>query len=470
MVKRHFAARRVSTFVLASRAVKYMHATTNLRGFECAVLCLGLACSTGARPASDRGSSAGGGSATDASLTGSTTGGAGGSLGTTTTTGGGAPIVLPPDASFSDSSVGVDATCAGSTTVAQVVPLDLFIMLDQSTSMSTKVGMGMETRWTAVTKAITNFVQQPEANGIGVGLNYFGNIERNTACPPSVLCKMDGECQAGCGPCVPYAGTRFCKGSIVDECDLAKYSKAEVAIAPLPGNAQPILDSLARHGPSAGTPTSAALQGAVNFCSQWATDHADHVVVAVFVTDGEPMLCDLNPANIQQIAATAFSATPSIRTFVIGVGAAVTGADAGRFNPGANARQLLNGIASSGGTMQAFMVDDADVNRQFVEALNKIRGTALQCAYTLPDSMGRMIDIKKVNVRYTPGGSTTSEVIPKVANEADCAMRDGWYYDNEAAPTRIIVCPATCDRFSRDTKGKVEIEVGCATIIAPPPR
>jgi hypothetical protein len=304
-----------------------------------------------------------------------------------------------------------------------------------------------------------------------VGINYFGNIERNSACPTSVVCKVDGDCPAGCGPCIPYVGLRFCQGSLIDECDITKYAKAEVAIAPLPGNAQAILDSLGRHAPSAGTPTSAALQGAVNFCGQWAMEHPDHVVVNVFVTDGEPMLCDSNPANIQAIAATAFGATPSIRTFVIGVGAAVTGSDAGGpRNPGAGARQLLNGIASSGGTMQAFMVDDADVNRQFVEALNKIRGSALQCVYTIPDSTGRMVDFRKVNVRYTPGGTTTSEIIPKVANAADCGTRDGWYYDDDAAPTRIIVCPATCDRFSRDSAGKVEIEVGCATIIAPPPR
>jgi hypothetical protein len=32
------------------------------------------------------------------------------------------------------------------------------------------------------------------------------------------------------------------------------------------------------------------------------------------------------------------------------------------------------------------------------------------------------------------------------------------------------MCPATCDKFSKAMGAKVEIEVGCATIIAPPPR
>jgi hypothetical protein len=82
--------------------------------------------------------------------------------------------------------------------------------------------------------------------------------------------------------------------------------------------------------------------------------------------------------------------------------------------------------------------------------------------------MGSMPDYNRVNVRYTPGGSTMSVVIPKVANAADCAGRDGWYYDNDATPTRIIMCDATCQKFSMDSMGKVQIEVGCATIIAPP--
>ena len=62
---------------------------------------------------------------------------------------------------------------------------------------------------------------------------------------------------------------------------------------------------------------------------------------------------------------------------------------------------------------------DANVNTQFLAALTKIRGAALSCTYSIPDSMGRMADYGRVNVRYTPCGSTMSVVIPKVANAAD---------------------------------------------------
>jgi hypothetical protein len=32
-------------------------------------------------------------------------------------------------------------------------------------------------------------------------------------------------------------------------------------------------------------------------------------------------------------------------------------------------------------------------------------------------------------------------------------------------PTRIMTCDATCQNFSKDSMGKVEVEVGCSTIV-----
>src|SRR6185295_8827525 len=115
-------------------------------------------------------------------------------------------------------------------------------------------------------------------------------------------------------------------------------AKAETPIAPLPGNAQPILDSLARHMPSTATPTSPALQGAVDFSKQWAIDHPGRTVVVVLATDGGPSQCDTDSINIKKIAQAAHNGMPSIRTFVIGVGAELT--DPG----GAANRDLMDGI------------------------------------------------------------------------------------------------------------------------------
>jgi hypothetical protein len=72
------------------------------------------------------------------------------------------------------------------------------------------------------------------------------------------------------------------------------------------------------------------------------------------------------------------------------------------------------------------------------------------------------VDIHKVNVLFTPGGATDPTVIDKVNGPGDCA-NGGWYYDNENTPTKVIVCPSTCQMFKSDKNAKVEFEVGCQT-------
>jgi hypothetical protein len=46
-------------------------------------------------------------------------------------------------------------------------------------------------------------------------------------------------------------------------------------------------------------------------------------------------------------------------------------------------------------------------------------------------------------------------------------VANAWYYDDNANPTKIVFCPATCTSAGADTAGKVEVAVGCK---APPPK
>src|SRR5205823_711503 len=134
------------------------------------------------------------------------------------------------------------------------------------------------------------------------------------------------------------------------------------------------------------TPTSAALQGAIDHATAWATAHTQDVVIALLATDGDPTECDTNLTNINAIAAKGANGTPKILTFVIGVGSSLG---------------ALNGVAQAGGTQSAFIVDTTqNVNQQFLDALNKIRGTALGCSYKIPiPSNGGTPDYGSVNVQ-----------------------------------------------------------------------
>src|SRR5688572_4479029 len=55
--------------------------------------------------------------------------------------------------------------CTGVALHAEPFPLDIFVMLDQSGSMSMDAG-NLLTRWQTVKNAITQFVQQDEVAGI----------------------------------------------------------------------------------------------------------------------------------------------------------------------------------------------------------------------------------------------------------------------------------------------------------------
>jgi hypothetical protein len=305
--------------------------------------------------------------------------------------------------------------CAAESTKAQQLPLDMYVMLDKSQSMSESVSGG--TKWSAVTTALATFLSQSGLDGVSVGLQYFA----------------------------------ITNGSTIS-CTAADYATPAVEIAPLPGVATAIANSITQHSPGSRTPTSAALQGGVDHCKTWAGSHPDHAVILVLATDGDPTECDTNITNIENIARTGATGTPKILTFVIGVGSSLSN---------------LNGIAAAGGSTQAFLVDTGgNVAQQFLDALNTIRGTALGCTYKLPSPDGGVPDFNKVNVQYTPGGGGSPQTFPRVSDQSHCpASGDAWYYDNPSAPTEIVLCDATCAKVTPDTTGEVDVLLGCQTQI-----
>jgi hypothetical protein len=345
--------------------------------------------------------------------------------------------------------------CAFETTKAQQLPLDIYVMLDQSASMDNSVTGG--TKWSAVTSALKTFLHQPGLTGISVGIQYFG-LPASGAPQCTVMdCTQDSDCgPAACGPCYYdyYYGYGYCSGaSGEDSCNAADYAHPDVEIAPLDATVIGQLEtSIAAHSPTTLTPTSAALQGAIDHAKSWAGFHPGHVTIVIFATDGVPTECNEDQGAIDAIAAAGVSGTPKVLTFVIGVGDSLAN---------------LNGVAAAGGTQSAFLVDTtANVNQQFLAALNTIRGAALGCSYTIPSPDGGSADVHKINVQYTPGSGGAARLIPQVPNQAACPLSgDAWYYDDPAAPTKILLCKATCDVVGGDASGQVDIVLGCTTII-----
>jgi hypothetical protein len=390
------------------------------------------------------------GACSASSTSSSTGGGTGGVAATSSSTGTGGAFTSSSAAS--GGSTGAGGGCVGTSFAAEPVPLDIFVMLDQSGSMNLSAGNGMS-RWESVKAAITSFVQQPATAGIGMGIQYFGLGQPSVAGCYVIECTSDADCINGCGPCNSSGVCSSQYNPDVDSCDPLDYAWADVPIQQLPGVGNFIIGSMTMHAPGTNTPTAPALEGAIHYAKVWAQKNPGHIVVVALATDGEPSECDTDPMNLDLIAAAGFGEAPSIKTFVVGVGPAL---------------QLLDGIAAAGGTTTAFHVDlDAAATSHFLDALNTIRGAALGCTYQIPPPpVGMTEDFGRVNVDYTPGDGSPQRTLPKVMDEAHCpASGDGWYYDDEAAPTEIILCDATCGVVQKDLTAKIDVVLGCLTIL-----
>src|SRR5262249_391503 len=123
----------------------------------------------------------------------------------------------------------------------------------------------------------------------------------------------------------------------------------------------------------------------------------------------------------------------------------------------------LNQIAVAGGTMAAY--DVTQNISQFSQKMAEIRANALSCEIPIPPPpMNEQLDPAKVNVNYTPGAATTPTTLPNVLTKSACGTKTAWYYDNNANPTKIVLCPSACMAVQADVQASIDVLFGCKTI------
>jgi hypothetical protein len=398
-----------------------------------ALLCLVQACSGAGeddRKIANKSAGSGGSGATPSiSLNGGTANGAVGSGGGATVTGGGTT-----GCSLEDDGSG----CVGESHEGENIPLDIYIMFDQSGSMCSCVdppgGQACPdpncnaTRLDAVRQAAAAFMADPNSAGIGVGIGYFGK-------------QPIGEAS----------------------CNVDDYTTASVGIGALPEHASAIMDSLAGIQPTGETPTAAAIEGACDYATSWKLGHPGREVVILLLTDGKPEApascmngkgsCCPTLSDAVEAARQCHDSNGFIRTFVLGVGPLLDN---------------LRDIALAGGTDDAYLVEGGDVSGEVLHALNRIRGdAAIPCEFGLPQApSGQMLAYDEVNITYANSACEPTSYV-YVEAEEQCDAGGGWYYDDPAAPQRILLCPSSCDQVSAPG-GQLLFTVGCATRVSAP--
>ncbi len=317
---------------------------------------------------------------------------------------------------------GTSSACVTEVAGAELAPTNLVFVYDKSGSMGdAATGFDPAKRWLPVGSGLKQFFADPYSKTLRATLQFF---------PLS-----DDTIETACGH--PY-------GSPV------------VTLSPASDPA--FIHAIDSMKPSGGTPTLPALVGGIAQANQIAASHPGEKTAIVLVTDGEPGFWDPNQnaftpgcanndvAHVADAARAAFTGTPSIPTYVIGVGPKL---------------ESLQAVAKAGGTNAAVMVDvndPAGTKTAIVSALDTIRRREVTCDFAVPPPpAGETLDPYAVNVAID---AAAGERV--LGYSKDCASPEGWRYDDIGAPKRILLCSAACDA-ARETDGKVTIAFGCKT-------
>ncbi len=124
------------------------------------------------------------------------------------------------------------------------------------------------------------------------------------------------------------------------------------------------------------------------------------------------------------------------------------------------------------GGVRAQVCDQADSaawDDFFDRIASRVEDTArIDCDITLPAPPDdQTLNPAKVNVVVRSGDD--ARTLGKVADEASCGAFGGWYYDHDAAPTEVRLCPSSCedvqDVLRESGSAGIDVQFGCDTLL-----
>ncbi len=119
------------------------------------------------------------------------------------------------------------------------------------------------------------------------------------------------------------------------------------------------------------------------------------------------------------------------------------------------------------GGVRARICDGAAAWGPFFESVASavVRASRVSCDVAIPPPpAGQVLDPSRINVSIT--GAVTTR-LGKVRGPDACGPAGGWHYDDDARPTRVLLCPASCERAQAELQSGaagVQVEFGCQTI------
>lgn len=136
--------------------------------------------------------------------------------------------------------------------------------------------------------------------------------------------------------------------------------------------------------------------------------------------------------------------------------------------PAASGEVYTELVTKTGG-VRAKICDGAAAWGPFFDGVAKAVETTsrIACELAIPRPDGGVLDPEAVNVRVSDG-TNQAVMVPRVANEAACGSAAGWYYDDPNTPSKVLLCPASCDAAQSkggETPPKIDVLFGCQSVV-----
>jgi hypothetical protein len=134
-----------------------------------------------------------------------------------------------------------------------------------------------------------------------------------------------------------------------------------------------------------------------------------------------------------------------------------------------SAGQTYTALVERTGGSRARICDGPSAWGPFFEAVASgvVRTSRIECELALPEPPdGSVLSPRRVNVEVR--GASGSTLIPYSGDAGACdPERGGWHYDDPDAPTRVILCPSSCESARDDTavEGGIDVIFGCDSVL-----
>jgi hypothetical protein len=329
----------------------------------------------------------------------------------------------------------------GSEQAVQTGPLDIYLVFDRTASMGTDCDFTPGTNPPVASKACYATYAVAE---------YFMTPTTDTRLAFQFMSLSADDCNGG-----PYATP------LIDMTQL-----------PVAAN-DPLVQAISNENFAGGIGTH--IEGAIRGISSYTINHdrtvgapAGRTTIGILMTDGDPNGCDENIDNLVQLVQNHAAASGgAVKMFFIGeTGATLANLERYAVPGGANPHPDFCGAGPN--PCHYWDVGNGDP-AAFASAMASIVGQAtvyhpLPCTYLVPPPpQGQTLDPNKVNVSFNITGADPTRVY-KVDSQSTCDPDvGGWYYDNPAQPTQILLCQKSCAAAEGQSGVSIDVEFGCAS-------